>query len=526
MNIFEIFGTIAINNANADKAITDTGNRANKLASSMGKSFDKIGKMAISCGKVIASGLSIGAAAMTAILKSSFDEYAEYEQLVGGVETLFKDSSSKVMDYAKQAYREQGLSANAYMSTVTSFSASLINGLHGDTAAAAEMANIAITDMADNANTFGTSIDLIQNAYQGFAKSNFTMLDNLKLGYGGTAEEMARLINDSGVLGDAMTVTAEDINNLSFDVFIAAIHEIQTEMGITGKTAEEASGTISGSFSALKSAWSNLLTGLASEEDITPLAEAFLETGNTLVTNITAPLPTMKQNFVDAFNYIAENCDSILSELGKSLTELFNIDTSSLFWMEILAGTAALLTGHYAVGLGLFYHAGEIEDIMWDEYYAKKDQQKEMQQVWDKLTEGILSGDPAAMEAYSAYMKNGDVDALKNYNGDLMPTTQTETLPDPMGIFDQNTTNNSTVFDPMRGLPGDSTSMNELQTTIQNWTNTFDMNAMATTIADAVAAAIGNITITTGNVTLNDGTLVGYFLPKINAGLGGMLARG
>ena len=141
------------------------------------------------------------------------------------------------MEYANRAYETAGLSANEYMDTVTSFSASLLQGLGGDTEKAAEIANQAVIDMADNANKMGTSMEMIQNAYQGFAKQNYTMLDNLKLGYGGTATEMARLINDSGVLGDTVEVTAETVNSVSFDKMIEAIHVIQDQMGITGTTA-------------------------------------------------------------------------------------------------------------------------------------------------------------------------------------------------------------------------------------------------------------------------------------------------
>ena len=173
---------------------------------------------------------------------AAVNSYAEYEQLAGGVETLFKDSSNKLMGYADQAYKTAGMSANEYMSTVTSFSASLLQSLEGDTEKAADYANQAVIDMSDNANKMGTSIEMIQNAYQGFAKQNYTMLDNLKLGYGGTKEEMERLLAD-----------AEKISGIKYDIssfgdVTQAIHVIQTELGITGTTAKEASSTIQGSF--------------------------------------------------------------------------------------------------------------------------------------------------------------------------------------------------------------------------------------------------------------------------------------
>ena len=232
-------------------------------------------------------------ASLIKIVKDSVGSYAEYEQLVGGVETLFKSSSDQVLKYAENAYKTAGLSANQYLDTVTSFSASLLQGLNGDTAKAARISDQAITDMADNANKMGTSMQSIQNAYQGFAKQNYTMLDNLKLGYGGTASEMARLINDSGVLGDQIEVTAKTVNSVSFDKMIEAIHKVQTELGITGTTAEEAEKTISGSLNAVKAAWSNLMTGLGDETaDVDKLTKRFTDSLHTFIDNVK---PVLKQ---------------------------------------------------------------------------------------------------------------------------------------------------------------------------------------------------------------------------------------
>jgi len=209
----------------------------------------------------VAMGVAIGAAtvAVGGLVKASIEQYSQYEQLTGGVQTLFKDSSNTVMQYADNAYKTAGMSANEYMNTITGFSASLLQGLGGDTAKAADIGNMAVTDMADNANKMGTGMENIQNAYQGFAKQNYTMLDNLKLGYGGTKTEMERLLADAGKL----TGIKYDINNFS-DV-IGAIHAIQGEMGITGTTIKEASSTIEGSLNMTKSAWSNLLVGMADD---------------------------------------------------------------------------------------------------------------------------------------------------------------------------------------------------------------------------------------------------------------------
>ena len=243
MNLFELFVKIGVDDQASGK-LKDLGG---KLGNGL-KTAAKIGTAAVGA----------AAAGITALTTAAVNNYAEYEQLVGGVETLFKDSAGKIQDFADRAYQTAGLSANEYMSTVTSFSASLLQSLGGDTEKAADYADMAITDMADNANKMGTSMELIQNAYQGFAKQNYTMLDNLKLGYGGTKEEMARLIKDAAKLDKSI-----DANDMSFGNIVKAINAVQTEMGITGTTALEAGRTISGSVGAMKSAWSNLVTGLA-----------------------------------------------------------------------------------------------------------------------------------------------------------------------------------------------------------------------------------------------------------------------
>lgn len=209
--------------------------------------------------------LAIGAAAATAtvaITKMATDAYADYEQLVGGVETLFKGSADKVKAYAENAFYTAGVSANEYMKQVTSFSASLIRSTAGDTDKAADVANMAMIDMSDNANKMGTSMESITMAYQGFAKQQYMLLDNLKLGYGGTKGEMERLLRDA----EALTGVKYDINNLA-DVY-SAIHAIQEELGITGTTAKEAEKTISGSANMMKAAWQNVLSAIAGGGDL------------------------------------------------------------------------------------------------------------------------------------------------------------------------------------------------------------------------------------------------------------------
>lgn len=182
MDLFKLLGTIAINNTSAKQALDETSEKGKETQGKLSKAFGAIGKGALAVGKTIGVGMMAGATAVAGLVTKSVQSYAEYEQLVGGVDTLFKESSAKVQAYAMNAYETAGMSANEYMNTVTSFSASLLQSLGGDTEAAAEKANVAITDMSDNANKMGTSMEMIQNAYQGFAKQNYTMLDNLNFG--------------------------------------------------------------------------------------------------------------------------------------------------------------------------------------------------------------------------------------------------------------------------------------------------------------------------------------------------------
>lgn len=277
-----------------------------------GEAMDEAGRNAHNFGEKLKSGLAAAAkvttaaaaaisAATAALVKSSIDDFSNYEQLVGGVETLFKSSAGQVQAYAQSAFKTAGLSANEYMDTVTSFSASLLQGLSGDTAEAAKLADLAITDMADNANKMGTEMESIQYAYQGFAKQNYTMLDNLKLGYGGTQEEMIRLINDSGILNEEI----KNLDNVTFDQIIQAIHEVQTQIGITGTTALEAEKTIQGSTAAMKSAWDNLKTGLASgDQDM-----------GKLVSDFTSSVETAAQNLLPRVRVILENIGPMVGQI-------------------------------------------------------------------------------------------------------------------------------------------------------------------------------------------------------------------
>lgn len=277
MNVFDLYAKIALDTGDYEKSLEDASGKTSSFA-------DKLKTGLATAAKVGAAAIGAASTGIAALTKSSIDGYAEYEQLVGGVETLFKQSADVVQQYAANAYKTAGMSANEYMDTVTSFSASLLQSLDGDTAAAAEKANLAITDMSDNANKMGTSMEMIQNAYQGFAKQNFTMLDNLKLGYGGTKEEMGRLLEDAEKLAG---LDPFSLNINSFDDIVTAIHIVQTEMGITGTTAKEASSTIQGSVSSMKSAWTNLVTGIADENaNLEQLVGNFVDSAITAAENI------------------------------------------------------------------------------------------------------------------------------------------------------------------------------------------------------------------------------------------------
>lgn len=299
------------------------------------------------------SGLSVVSKAMTgavaavgtgaaAIVKSSLGVVANMEQQVGGVETLFKDSAKTVIRNANNAFKTAQLSANDYMSTVTSFSASLLQGLGGDTAKAAEIADMAIIDMADNANKMGTNMQDIQNAYQGFAKQNYTMLDNLKLGYGGTQSEMIRLINDSGILNEKI----EDLDNVTFDQMIQAIHKVQQNLGITGTSAKEASTTIEGSVNSAKAAWENFEAGVISAND---LVDIFWTAAKNILNNLGQMIPRLGKTGMDVVESLSGKIGEAVPQLkgftdsvGKLADKLQNMSTDELM---NLGKTAAVLAG-------------------------------------------------------------------------------------------------------------------------------------------------------------------------------------
>lgn len=340
MDLFDLVAKITLDSSEYERGL----DKASGQTSSFG---DKLKSGFATAGKVAAAGLAAGGAAVVSLGKQAIEAYADYEQLVGGVETLFKDSAGTVQEYAANAYKTAGLSANEYMETVTSFSASLLQSLGGDTEQAAKIGDMAITDMADNANKMGTSMESISVAYAGFAKQNYTMLDNLKLGYGGTKEEMDRLLADATTLSGVKY----DISNLS-DVY-EAIHVIQTELEITGTTSKEASTTISGSLASTKSAWQNLIVGVADENaNFEELVNNFVESASTAAENI---LPRVEQALIGVGQLVEELAPVIVNALPVLIENVLPsiLDSAGALVMGLVTGILDNLPKVLEVGLSL-----------------------------------------------------------------------------------------------------------------------------------------------------------------------------
>lgn len=312
MNVFNLWGKLAIDGVDkAKKDIDSVTDNAEQNSSKLSKTLSALGGVSKIVGTAVVGAVGAVGTAIVGITKQAVSAYGEYEQLVGGIKTLLGDETAKqVLQYAEGAYASAGLSANKYMEMVTSFTASLLQGLNGDTAETARVADMAIQDMSDNANKMGTSMEMIQNAYQGFSKQNYTMLDNLKLGYGGTKEEMQRLLAHATEL----TGIEYDISNLA-DVY-NAIHAVQQELGITGATADEASTTITGSMSAVKASWENILVGLAGDnKKLSGLIQIFIDNLITMLKNM---LPIVGQVLANVPNLII----GLVPIISKTLMEL------------------------------------------------------------------------------------------------------------------------------------------------------------------------------------------------------------
>lgn len=311
LNLFDLFARIILDTSDYDDNLDEASRNTESFAEKMKNGLS-------TAAKVGAAALTAAAAGVAALTKSSIDQYAEYEQLVGGVDTLFKEASNTIQQYASNAYKTAGVSANTYMEQATAFSASLIQSLGGDTKAAAEYANQAIMDMSDNANKMGTDIESIQQTYQSLMRGNYAMLDNLKLGYGGTKSELERLV------ADAEELTGQALDPSKFSDVITAIHAVQENMGITGTTAKEAATTIEGSVGMMRAAWDNLLVGIANDNgDLGSLTYEFADTVETALSNI---LPRVKiilgeigQVIADMGTIIAQTLPEMISTVLPSL---------------------------------------------------------------------------------------------------------------------------------------------------------------------------------------------------------------
>lgn len=335
MDIFDLAAKITLDSADYEAGLS----RLSKETEGLGT---KIGSLLSGVGKTVGAGLVAAGTGAAAIIGKATEGYAEFEQLVGGVDKLFGDSSETLQSYADMAFRTAGISANTYMETATSFAASLITSLEGDTAAAVEYANMAMRDMADNANVFGSSIESIQNAYMGFAKGNYSMLDNLKLGFGGSQAEMYRLLETAKELEPAFdaifSIDAKGSLDAEFADIVEAINIVQESMGVMGATAAEASGTISGSVGSMKAAWENWIVGLGDQD---------------------ADLSGLTTNLITSFSTVVDNVVPVIQRIGTSLVEAFGevtgIDLSPVIqkvsqFGETLSSTVEDITSAFSSG--------------------------------------------------------------------------------------------------------------------------------------------------------------------------------
>ena len=362
------------------------------------KVLGKIGSAVNTAVKASAAAVGAASAGVAALGTACINAYADYEQLAGGVETLFKDSADTIQTYADNAYKTAGLSANEYMETVTSFSASLLQSLDGDTEKAAAAADLAITDMADNANKMGTAMESIQYAYQGFAKQNYTMLDNLKLGYGGTKEEMQRLLAD-----------AEKLSGVKYDLssyadIVEAIHVIQTEMGITGTTAKEASTTIQGSVASMKAAWANLMVGMADDtQDFDLLLSNFIESIGTVADNllprIGIVIEGMGKLVAGLAPEIASALPTLTNELLPNLVEL-GVQSISALVQGIQENGDSLAAGALSIVGTLAEGIAELLPMVADTAASLA------VSLADGLTESLPNIIPIAIETISTLVEN------------------------------------------------------------------------------------------------------------------------
>ena len=310
MTLFDLVASLKLDDSEYEAGLSESEQKAYQAGQNIGNGLKTVGSVA---GKAIAGATAMAVTGVTALTKSAVSAYSEQQQLVGGIETLYKENASSMIQYANDAFKTAGMSANDYMTTAIESSAAMINSLDGDTAKAAEMTNMAIIDMSDNVNKMGTSMESIQNAYRGFSRGNFTMLDNLALGFSGTKEGMQELLNK------AQELSGVEYDISSYSDIVEAIHVVQTEMGITGTTAKEAGETVSGSAGSMKSAWENLVASLARGENIE-------QNLNNLVTSVEGfaqnMLPVVEQSLTGIAELVGKLAPIIAEKLPVLMDEI------------------------------------------------------------------------------------------------------------------------------------------------------------------------------------------------------------
>lgn len=373
MDVFDLQASLRLDKSSYDQGLDDAKESAGGLGSALSKGLGLAAKAG-------AAAVTVAAGAVTLVAKEAIQGYAQCEQLVGGMQKLYGDASDKALEYAKNAWATAGMSANEYMETTTSFTAALVQSLGGDTAKAADMADVAMRAMSDNINTFGTDMESVQNAFQGFSKQNYTMLDNLKLGYGGTKEEMQRLIDDA----NKYRATIGETSDLSIDSFadiVEAIQSVQEEQGIAGTTAKEAMTTIEGSASATKAAWQNVVTAIAGGGDLSEAMDNLVtavfgsEEGEGLLAQIIPRLETVMEGVGE---FIAKASPFISEKLPELVTAI----------LPSLLQSAVSLVGALVAALpGI------------------------LQAVWDSLVTLITEAIPTIKQAFSD-MNSGVIDTL------------------------------------------------------------------------------------------------------------------
>lgn len=409
-----MFARITLDTSDYDDALNDASRNTESFA-------DKLKTGLTTAAKVGAAALGAAATGVAALTKASIDQYAEYEQLVGGVDTLFKEASNTIQKYASNAYKTAGVSANTYMEQATAFSASLIQSLGGDTQAAAEYANQAIMDMSDNANKMGTDIESIQQTYQSLMRGNYAMLDNLKLGYGGTKSELERLV------ADAEKLTGQALDPAKFSDVITAIHAVQENMGITGTTAKEAATTIEGSVGMMQAAWQNLLAGFGNED---------ADLGQ-LIGNFTSSVETAAQNVVPRITQILSGLGTAIQQLAPIISSEIPSLLSSMLPALISAGSqllVGLVTGLVGALPELAASIPEIVTTIYNSIVAAGPELLTAgTQLLSMLANGIMTGIPmlastavTMMSSLGQYLRNNlpslmqaGLEAVSNFTASL-----------------------------------------------------------------------------------------------------------